>query len=93
MQKPTDLKKIFLFLLFGFALVGCGKKTADPSEASLPELNRALQTVAMAKGKFPERVEDLTEFLALQKKRLPTPPPGKKLVIDSTNRIVVLVDQ
>lgn len=77
----------------GFALIGCGKKTPTESEASLPELDRALQSVAMAKGKLPERVEELSEFLALQGKRLPTAPPGKKYVIDSTNRNVVLVSQ
>ncbi len=47
----------------------------------------------MAKGKFPEKMDDLAELLALQGKRLPTPPPGKKFLIDSTNRIVILTRQ
>ena len=87
------LKNIFLLALFGFAILGCGGNTPTESEASLPEMDRALQTVAMAKGRFPEKVEELTEFLALQGKRLPTPSPGKKFMIDSTNRNVVLISQ
>ncbi|MEO6034365.1 MAG: hypothetical protein ABIQ35_03835 [Verrucomicrobiota bacterium] len=85
------LNRICLLALFGFFLLGCGKKTSSQSDASLPELNRALQSVAMAKGRFPENVDDLSEFLALQGKRVPAPPPGKKFVIDATNRVVVLV--
>lgn len=87
------LKNILLAAFFGWAVLGCGKKAAAGSEATLPELDRALQTVAMAKGRFPEKLEELNEFLALQKKRLPTPPPGKKFVIDSTNHSVVLISQ
>ena len=39
----------------------------------------------MAKGKSPNYLEELTELLTLQGKRLPTPPPGKKIVINCTN--------
>lgn len=87
------LKNIFLLALIGLSLAACGKKSLSETEATLPELDRALQSVAMAKGKLPEKVEELSEFMALQGKRLPTPPPGKKYVIDSTNRTIILVSQ
>ena len=94
MQKSiVTLKNIVLLLLFGLALAGCSKKTTAGTEATLPELDRALQTVSMAKGKLPEKPEELNEFLALQGKRLPTPPPGKKFVIDPATRTVVLTNQ
>lgn len=86
-------KNILLFALISFSLAACGEKTSSEIEATLPELDRALQSVAMAKGKLPEKVEELSEFMALQGKRLPTPPPGKQYVIDTTNRRVVLVSQ
>ena len=87
------LKNIFLLALIGLSLGACGKKSVSETEATLPELDRALQSVAMAKGKLPEKIEELSEFMALQGKRLPTPPPGKRYVIDTTNRRVVLVSQ
>ena len=86
-------KNIFLLALISFSLAACGKKSPSETEATLPELDRALQSVAMVKGKLPEKVEELSEFIALQGKRLPTPPPGKKYVIDTTNRRVVLVSR
>ena len=86
-------KNILLLALISLSLAACGKKSSPETEATLPELDRALQSVAMAKGKLPEKVEELSEFIALQGKRLPAPPPGKRYVIDSTNRRVVLVAQ
>ena len=74
-----------LLLLIGVTHVGCGGKAGSASEASLLELDRAWQTGAMAKGKSPNYLEELTELLTLQGKRLPTPPPGKKIVINCTN--------
>jgi hypothetical protein len=86
-------KSIFLLTLISFSLAACGKKSSSETEATLPELDRAMQSIAMAKGKLPEKVEELSEFMALQGKRLPAAPPGKQYVIDSTNRRVVLVSQ
>ncbi|MEO7299532.1 MAG: hypothetical protein ABI042_13260 [Verrucomicrobiota bacterium] len=86
-------KNILLFALISFSLAACGKKSSSETEATLPELDRALQSVTMAKGKLPEKVEELSEFMALQGKRLPIPPSGKRYVIDRTNRKVVLVSQ
>ncbi len=82
-----------MLTLISFSLAACGKKSSSETEATLPELDRALQSVAMAKGKLPEKVEELSEFIALQGKRLPTPPPRKQYGIDKTNRRVVLVNQ
>ena len=86
-------KNILLLVLISCSLAACGQKTSPQTEATLPELDRALQSVAMKKGKLPEKVEELSEFMALQGKRLPTPPPGKRYVIDAPNRKVVLVSQ
>ena len=87
------IKKILLITLCGAALVGCGKKETAASEASLVELDLALQSAAVANGKFPEKIDELSDFLALQGKRLPAPPPGKQFAIDSTNRTIILVSQ
>jgi len=87
------IKNILLIALCGTAMVGCGKKETASSEASLPELDLALQSAAVANGKFPEKIDELREFLALQGKRLPAPPPGKQFAIDSTNRTVVLISK
>lgn len=93
LKRTVIFKNLLALALISLALAGCKKKAPVTSEASLPELDRALQSVAMAKGKFPEQVEDISEFLALQGKRIPTPLPGKKYVVDSTNRCVIVVSQ
>ena len=80
-------------VLIGLAAVGCSKGAQKGPEASLPELNRALQTWVMAKGTFPTDVSELTNFPTLQGKRLPAAPPGKKVAIDRATRQVVFVDQ
>jgi hypothetical protein len=80
-------------LLVGL-LAGCGKSGGPAGEeASIPELNRALQVWVMSKASLPANVSDLTNFPALQGKRMPTPPPGKKLAIDPRSRQVIFVDQ
>ena len=80
-------------VLMGLAAAGCSKGAQKGPEASLPELNRALQTWVMAKGTFPTDVSELTNFPTLQGKRLPAAPPGKKVAIDRATRQVVFVDQ
>ena len=75
-------------------VVGCSKSTKSSlPEATLDDLNRALRAWPMVKPTPPAQVSDLTNFPSLRTKRLPTPPPGKKLVIDSLNKQVVFVDE
>lgn len=82
-----------VFLVLTFA--GCSQRegAAGGSEAPLKELNGALATWVMAKGRAPRTVDELTNFPALKGKRLPTPPTGKKLAIDARKREVVMVDE
>lgn len=83
----------------GLALIvllasGCGRASARAGpEATLPELNRALSVWTMAHGAAPQDVSQLTNILALQRKSLPKPPPGKKLVIDPASQQVIFADQ
>jgi hypothetical protein len=73
---------------------GCGQKTAVTNkEASLEELNRALNVVAMRTGYSPPPTNELARFLALSGKSMPVPPAGKKLVIDPEKRQFVMLDQ
>ncbi len=90
MRAPILLACVLAALLAN----GCSKASShNGSEATLPELTRALQTWVMAKGAYPSEVSELTNFPTLQGKRLPTPPPGKKLAIDTATRQVVFADQ
>jgi hypothetical protein len=87
---------ILLCLVAALGAGGCSKGgtcTPQGPEATLPELTRALQTWIMTKGSLPADVNALTNFPTLQGKRLPSPPPGKKLAIDSATRQIVFVDQ
>jgi hypothetical protein len=90
------MKYLFLagLLTVGFA-TGCGHKSkAGPENAaSLEDLNRALSVVAMRSGFNPPPTNELAKFLALSGKTMPSPPPGKKLVMDPVKRQFVLVDQ
>ncbi len=88
-------RKLLFPLLVGSLLAACSKgpeKQRGP-EASLPEVSRALQTWFMAKGSYPRDLNELTNFPVLQGKRLPTPPPGKKLSFDPATRQAVFVEQ
>ena len=97
MKPKTNLQgNGYLVALVMVALTGCSKKdrAATGKEATVPELNRALTTWGMMNsGPASKTVYDLTNSLALKGKRLPTPPPGKKLEIDAAKRQVVIVDQ
>jgi hypothetical protein len=73
---------------------GCNRQSSRAGdEATLPELNRAMSAWTMANGAAPKDVSQLTNFLALQGKSLPKPPPGKKLAIDPASRQVIFTDQ
>ena len=74
-------------LLLAVALLvgamGCSRAPSQKgTEASLPELNRALQMWLMGHGSFPSDLGQLTNIPALKGKQLPAPPPGKKLAFD-----------
>jgi hypothetical protein len=72
---------------------GCGPKpTGAENAASLDDLNRALTVVTMRSGSFPPSTNDLAAFLAISGKTMPAPPPGKRLLLDSSKRQFVLVD-
>jgi hypothetical protein len=76
------------------AAMGCSRSTGQPeAEASLPELNRALQAWIMGHGSYPSDLNQLTNFPALKGKRLPAPPPGKKLALSSDARQIMYVDR
>jgi hypothetical protein len=89
------LKQLILCVLLAAAAGGCSKgpSAGKGSEASLPELSRALQTWVVTKGSYPNDLSELTNFPALRGKRLPAAPPGKKLGIDPATRQVVFLDQ
>lgn len=89
-----------LFCVLPFA--ACKPKPAKPAapeapaappnpEVDLKALNEAVRAHVMGELKKPATLEDLvkTGFI----KRLPTPPPGKKYVLDATKSAVLLVDQ
>lgn len=95
-QMPAATQKIFhwlvIFTCFAF-LTGCSPSksaTADLNarpEATLAEVNQALATWYMAKAAYPTNLHEL-ESAPFFKKRLPTPPPGKKLVLERNGKAV-----
>jgi hypothetical protein len=88
------MKNLIPGLVVALAVLGCGKPAAQNSgEATLDELNRALAVMDMGAGHPPADVRDVTNFPSLRGKRLPTPPAGKKLVIDHSQHQVVFVDE
>ena len=88
------IKYYLLCFAMTAALLGCGKdSTGNSAEVTLEELNRALSAVAMSSPSYPSDVNQLTNFPSIQGRPLPTPPAGKKLVIDQTRREVVFADQ
>jgi hypothetical protein len=91
----TKAASVLLFLaVLILAPVGCNRRepVATQPEATMDELNSAASAWLMAKGTLPQEVSELTNYPSLKTKRLPTPPPGKKLAIDTVTRRVVMVD-
>lgn len=83
-----------MILLAALLASGCAKKSESQlPEATLDELNQGLQTWFMLKAALPGNVSDLTNLPALNHRRLPTPPEGKKLAVDRSRRQVVFVDE
>ena len=80
-------------LLSAVGVCGCGRQDAQNSgEATLDDLNRVYSVMCIGTARRPATVNDLTNFPSLRGKTLPKPPPGKKLVIDPSQRKVVFVD-
>lgn len=87
-------KILLLAALLLVPALGCSRGPGPKeAEASLPELNRAAQMWRMAHGAYPSNLNELTNFPALKGKRLPSPPPGKKLAVDPVTRQIAFVDQ
>ena len=73
---------------------GCSKHSSAPkSEATLPELNRALAMWTIERGSYPKEIGYLTNFPALEGKQLPQLPPGQKLVLDPTSHLIVITNE
>ena len=94
-QELCSLQKLLAISLLAAAMAGCSKhKNKVIEEATLPELNRALMSWGMmSSSPFPKTMNDITNCPTLKGKRLPSLPPGKKLLIDSANRQVVILDE
>ena len=94
-EKLPGLASAALALCMGLSLAGCSKNAATDirPEATLEELNVALDTWMMVKATTPQSVNELTNFPALKTKRLPTASPGKKLAIDPATRRVVFANE
>jgi hypothetical protein len=85
-MKPNE-RWLFALLVALSLTGGCTNKSEAPNKpASLEELNRALQVVAMKSGRFPPPQEEITNFLGLQGLSFPAPPPGKRLSLDPQAR-------
>lgn len=78
-------------------LCGCGKKSetsgsglSGTTDRQLAELNDATRRYRVEHGPFPTNLEQLVA--ARRIKSVPTPPPGKRFVIDPKTGIVSLID-
>lgn len=79
-------------------LSGCRKRSPAASEPSpgvasdiTADPNQALGSFLMARGRMPTNIQELVTEKFLN--AVPTPPPGKKHVIDPKSGRVVLVAQ
>lgn len=79
-------------------LAGCRKRSpaaSEPAAGAASDItadpNQALGSFLMAKGRMPTNVQELVTEKFLR--AVPTPPPGKKHVIDPKSGRVVLVAQ
>jgi hypothetical protein len=92
--QTTNVACVAILLM---SAAGCSKKPAvtgaNRQEATLQELSGALSGWMMRKAQPPASVDDLTNWPALREKKLPQPPPGKKLAIDAQHLQVVWVNE
>lgn len=93
---PLSIICILILCVTGL-FVGCSKQNqsgaAKLPEATLAEINVALDSWMMMKGSTPRSITELTNFPALRNKRLPAAPEGKKLTIDPVTRQVVFANE
>ena len=88
------MKPPLLCLALALTISGCAKSATTASgEATLDDLNRALSVMSMGSARPPVDVNELTNFPSIKGKSLPTPPAGKKLVIDQGLKQVVFADK
>jgi hypothetical protein len=81
-----------LFALGACLILMMGCRPSKPAtdngsrpEASLEEVNQALVTWNLYKAAYPSNLAEL-ESAPFFKKRLPTPPPGQKLVLERNGK-------
>jgi hypothetical protein len=93
---------LLLLSLLAVALPGCKRRPAaapvstQPAlppnpEKDLSELTMAVRAYYLSQGKHPATLDDLVQARCIYV--LPTPPPGKKYVIDAKKMEAALVDQ
>ena len=83
-------------LALGFCAIGitgCGKASAPKNEVTLAEMNRVVSMMAMSPVGPPRTVDELANFPAFKGRPFPTPPAGKKFVIDPASHQIVIVDR
>jgi hypothetical protein len=92
----STMRRSLTFLLLAGALLaaGCGKGgVRRANEASVDELNRYLSAMIMHGGGKLPGTNEISQFLAAAGKTFPTPPPGKKIVLDAAAKMFVIQDQ
>jgi len=84
-----------LLVLAGALLAtGCGKRSSTQANAAtLDELNRDLSAVITHGGGRLPNTNEFNHFLAATGKTFPTPPPGKRIVLDLDAKKFILQDQ
>lgn len=87
------MMKCSLITLLICVVAGCGSDSSGGAEATVADLNRAYRAWGMTRGSFPTNVYELTNYPALQGKRFPALPPGKRLIVDSKSRQIVVGDE
>lgn len=97
------MQVILLLLVFGLITTGCNRVSenskqpvtvfpAQPDpEKDLANLNEAVRGYGMTKFRKPDKLEDLVKAGMID--RLPSPPAGKKYVLDDKKNSALLVDQ
>ncbi len=89
-MNKTAVQVLALGMCFAF-LMGCSRSKTPTGigsrpEATLDEVNQALGTWSLYYGSYPSNLVQL-EAAPFFKKRLPTPPPGQKLVLDRNGQV------
>ena len=86
-----NCKILVLALVAMIGSVGCGSRhESKGNTATLEELNRAVDMIAMQSGRFPPDTNQVVKFLTAWGKSMTEVPPGKSLVLDSKTRHYVL---